>query len=228
MIIDEQLKNILATGDEQTVNEVVATSLEKHKNYDMASQNPSEWGSWAMLNPRDSLRLMNIWVEQGKDVSVFADSFKPDLTPCETFANALGYARHLRLKYFLFRNYGAYEYDRHTYSTTKVRNKGNSPIGGTAVSKNSDYSRYESNFNNGPENNSTKAGTNGTEDTQITNTEKATTPRTVPPSDDKMSLRMINRSDPRFNGARLDRELAKLNEVKKLIRETMIKEMENI
>lgn len=230
MIINEDLKNILASGDEQKINEVVALSLDKHKNYDTASQTPSEWGTWAMLNPRDSLKLMNSWVEQGKDVSMFGDTFKPDLTPCETFANALGYAKHLKLKFFLFRNYGAYEYARHTYSTSKVRNKGknNEPIGGQAVTHSKAYSDYASRFNDGPADTKTNATPEAMETPPMIDKTKAETPRTVPPQEDKIALRMINRSDPRFNGARLDREYAKLNEVKKFIRETMLKEMKNV
>jgi len=229
MIINEDLKNMLATGDEQKINEVVGLSQERHKNYDVAIKRPSEWGTWALLNPRDSLKLMNLWVSQGKDVSMFADVFKPDLTPCETFANALGYAKHLNLKQFLFRNYGAYEYARHTYSTTKVRNKGKNgtPIGQPAVTSKA-YSDYASRFNDGPEADKVDVAPEAATTAPVIGKPKSDTPRTVPPQDDNMSLRMINRSDPRFNGARLDREYAKLNEVKKIIRETMLKEMKNV
>lgn len=227
MIINEKLKNILATGDEKKINEVVSMSMEKHKNYDIASQQPSQWGMWADINPRDALRLINQWVSEGRDVSMFMPYFIPDLTPCETFANALGYAKHLKLKEFLFRNYGSYTYAMHTYSTTKVRNKGNNnePIGQSVVPRSKAYSDYASRFNDGP---SASAETHKTEIQPEKADTAQTSPRTVPPKNDDMALRMINRSDPRFNGARLDREFAKLNEVKQFIRETMLKEIKNI
>lgn len=230
MIINEQLKNILATGDEQKINEIVATSLEVHKNYDRASQEPNKWCMWAGINPRDALRLINQWVNEGKDVSMFASYFKPDLTPCETFANALGYAKHLKLKEFLFRNYGSYSYAMHTYSTTKVRNNGGgtAPIGQSVVTHSKAYDDYASRFNDGPGGGNTNTTPNATETQPMIDSPKLGTPRTVPPQDDKMALRMTNRSDPRFNGARLDREFTKLNEVKQLIRETMLKEMKKI
>lgn len=231
MIIDENFKNILATGDEKQVNEVVSISLEKHKNYDVASKDPHQWCIWADINPRDALRLMNQWVEEGRDVSMFADHFKPDLTPCETFANALGYARHLKLKEFLFRNYGSYTYAMHTYSTTKVRNHGsaNAPVG-KSVTPNVDskaYSEYASRFNDGPDSKQDAIQQQSSE-VQAQQTEKPVTPRTVPQKDDRMALRIINRSDPRFNGVRLDKELVKLNETKDFIREIMLKEMKKV
>ena len=230
MIINENLKNILATRDIQKINEVVELSLDVHKDYDKASQEPNRWCMWADVNPRDALRLMNQWVSEGKDVSGFAAYYKPDLTPCETFANALGYAKHLKLKEFLFRNYGSYSYAMHTYSTEKVRNRGrnNAPIGQPAVTNTKAYSDYQSRFNDGPDDTKTNATPEAMETPSIIDKPKPSTPRTVPPQEDKMALRMINRSDPRFNGARLDREYAKLNEVKKFIRETMLKEMKNV
>ena len=228
MIINESLKNILATGDENKVNEVVGLSLEKHKNYEIASKEPGQWCIWADVNPRDSLRLMNQWVEEGKDVSMFTN-FKPDLTPCETFANALGYAKHLKLKEFLFRNYGSYTYAMHTYSTTKLRNKGtsNAPVGQSDVSHSKAYDNYTSRFNDGPKGTTDIATPPVAPSTDIATppAKPSVTPRSVPGKNDNMALRRINRSDPRFNGVRLDNEFANLNEVKNFIKETMLKEI---
>jgi hypothetical protein len=230
MIINEHLKNILTTGNEQEINEIVAASLDVHKDYEKASQLPNRWCMWANVNPRDALRLMNQWVGEGRDVSMFAAYYKPDLTPCETFANALGYAKHLKLKEFLFRNYGSYSYAMHTYSTTKIRNNGGStaPIGQSFVKNKKAYDDYTSRFNDGPEPPKADATPEVAKAAPGTTGRTTATPRTVPPQDDNMSLRMINRSDPRFNSARLDREYAKLNEAKRFIKETMLREMKNI
>lgn len=218
MIINKQLKDILSTGDEEKINEVVATSLEMHKNYDVASQTPNKWCIWANVNPRDALRLMNQWVGEGRDVSMFADYYKPDLTPCETFANALGYAKHLNLKEFLFRNYGSYTYAMHTYSTTKVRNiggNGTAPIGKSAIGNDRAYDDYASRFNNGPENEPERQTYGADGRTQALTRQE----------NDNMSIRSINRSDQRFNNAKLDKELARINEVKKIIKKAFLKEI---
>lgn len=233
MIINENLKNILATGDENKVNEAVATTLDKNKDYDLASKRPSQWCIWAGVNPSDSLKILNQWVGEGRDVSIFTREYTPDLTPCETFANALGYAKHLQLKRFVFRNYGAYEYAMHTYSTTKVRNNNggsHEPIGQSVVHSKA-YDDYASRFNDGPDGgNATPEATATPPMTSEPEHEDTVpkSPRTVPGKNDDMALRMINRSDPRFNGARLDREYAKLNEVKAFIRKTMLKEMKKV
>ena len=124
MNIDKEFIKVLASGDERAINEIVALSSSQHKNYEEASKNPHEWGIWASTNPRDALALLTQWVSNGKDVSGFADNYAPELTPCETFANALGFAIHLHLKKFKFRDNGDYMEPIHMYSTTPVRNGG--------------------------------------------------------------------------------------------------------
>lgn len=130
MIVNKELAKILSesskTGDSTLLAEVVSSSLEKHTNYDVAINTPDEWVVWAKINPRDSITILEAWIEEGRDVSAFTDKYQPDLTPCDTFANALGFANHLHLKRFLYRNYGSYSSPMHTYSTTPVRNTKNS------------------------------------------------------------------------------------------------------
>ena len=121
----------------------------------------------------------------------------------------------------------------HTYSTTKVRNNnggGREPIGQPVVNSKA-YADYASRFNDGPDGgNKTPEATETHPMISEPEHEVAVqkSPRTVPGKNDDMALRMINRSDPRFNGARLDREYAKLNEVKAFIRKTMLKEMKKV
>lgn len=98
------------------LNETVTFSKEENTDAAIASQDAMKWATWANLNPHDSLRIWIIWKNQGDDTSKLVNYYKPNLTPCETFPNALGYAIHLGLKRFFFQ--------QREYSTTP-RNGGN-------------------------------------------------------------------------------------------------------
>ena len=109
------------------IKEVRALTLDIHSDFNKASKDPLSWATWATSNPIDSLKIWTEWVNSGKDVSNMASQWHPNLTKCGSFANALGYAIHLKLKYF-------YYADRN-YATTPQRNSNlnNEPIGGSTI-----------------------------------------------------------------------------------------------
>jgi hypothetical protein len=109
------------------INEIRALTLDTHSDFNKASQNPTAWANWALSNPLDSLKIWTEWVNAGKDVSQMASQWHPELTKCGSFPNALGYAIHLKLKYFY--------YDHKNYATTPQQNSSvnNGPIGGSAT-----------------------------------------------------------------------------------------------